>query len=298
MITRMTPRFERYAHRKTNEAVAARLPGFVTTEERPENGRDLVRIGNDWTRALFGGWFYRTATVDGQRQPVVSLVFVQSADGNTEADDPSTLGGGETDKHLVYEGLSRVDADAVLAGASTASGDEIVFSIWHPEMVRLRLERRRSRHPVQAIVTQRGELPIETALLYNEPSLRVIVIGSTRAAANLRPRAHERPWIDVLDTGEAVDLRRGLEELYARGITVVSAIGGRKTAQALIAADAVADLYLTTSPLPGGSPGTPLTPQPLPPYSVVLEKEGREGERGVKFEYVQFAAAKRSAADR
>ena len=47
-------------------------------------------------------------------------VFVQSADGNTGARNPADLGGGETDKHLIYEGLSRVDVDGVLAGAATS----------------------------------------------------------------------------------------------------------------------------------------------------------------------------------
>ena len=65
-------------------------------------------------------------------------MFVQSLDGNTVADDPSDLGGGDTDKHLIYEGLSRVAADAVMAGAATVAGGKIVFSVWHPELVRLR----------------------------------------------------------------------------------------------------------------------------------------------------------------
>jgi riboflavin biosynthesis pyrimidine reductase len=288
----MTRRFEQYAQRKTEQALAARLPGFATVQPPPENS-DLVRIGNDWTRALFDGWFYRTAGDAAQRRPVVSLVFVQSADRNTEADDPSTLGGGETDKHLIYEGLSRVDADAIVSGASTAAGDEIVFSVWHPELVRLRLERGRPRHPVQVIVTQRGQLPLDSALLYNEPALRVLVIASTGAAAELKPRLQERPWVEVLDTGESLDMYQGLRQLYARGIGVVSAIGGRKTAQTLLEADAVADLYLTTSPVKGGRPDTPLTRGPLPPHVVLLAKEGCDAERGVRFEHLTLARGRR-----
>jgi hypothetical protein len=38
-----------------------------------------------------------------------------------------------TDKHLIYEGLSRAAADAVLAGAATVRAGDIVFSVWHPE---------------------------------------------------------------------------------------------------------------------------------------------------------------------
>jgi len=52
-------------------------------------------------------------------------VFVQSRDGNTGARDPSSLGGGDTDKHLIYEGLSRVASDAVVAGAETIRGGNI-----------------------------------------------------------------------------------------------------------------------------------------------------------------------------
>ena len=83
----------------------------------------------------------------------MSLVFVQSRDGNTVADNPSTLGGGDTDKHLVYEGLSRVDADAVLAGAATARSERMVFSVWHPELVALRCSLGHRRHPAQVVVT-------------------------------------------------------------------------------------------------------------------------------------------------
>ena len=105
--------FATYCTRKESAAAAAPLTGFRTVRDDAP-GQDLHPIGNGWTQALFDGPFYvRDAGAPGL--PAVSLVFVQSRDGDTVADDPSTLGGGETDKHLVYEGLSRVAADAVLA---------------------------------------------------------------------------------------------------------------------------------------------------------------------------------------
>ena len=66
----------------------------------------------------------------------MSLVFVQSRDGNTGANNPAELGGGPTDKYLIYEGLSRVAADGVMAGASTI-GKSVFFSITHPQLVAL-----------------------------------------------------------------------------------------------------------------------------------------------------------------
>jgi riboflavin biosynthesis pyrimidine reductase len=280
----LTPRFEDYCRRKTEAATAARLPGFVSICVLPVKPNGMIAIGNEWSRRLFDGDFYRTDAID--RLPAVSLVFVQSADGNTGADDPGTLGGGETDKHLVYEGLSRVDADAVLAGATTAAGHDTVFSVWHPELVRLRIERGHPRHLTQIVLTERGDLPVHTALLYNEPSLRVIVVASSAGAAVLRRRLPGRPWVEVIDGGTPVDLPHTLGHLHDRGINVISAIGGRRTAEALLRANLVSELYLTTSPKPGGEPRTPLTASPLPPNRVVVEKAGLGDEQGVRFRHL------------
>ena len=70
-------------------------------------------IGNAWSRLHYDGDFYLPALP--RDVPAVSLVFVQSRDGNTASPHPERLGGGAADTHLIYEGLSRVAADAVLA---------------------------------------------------------------------------------------------------------------------------------------------------------------------------------------
>ncbi len=141
----MTP-FEALAGRKTAEAESAELFPFAT--EREDVDASLVAIGNDWTRRMFGGAF-SLSPLREDGLPSTNLVFVQSREGNTVAKNPSTLGGGEADKHLIYEGLSRVAADAVLAGAETIRGGRIAFSTWHPELVRLRASLGLPRHPVQ-----------------------------------------------------------------------------------------------------------------------------------------------------
>ena len=103
----VTP-FEEYVRDKEQYALSAAIPGYRTTAAlgeplRTDHSCRLVEITSPWSSALFDGPFYRTDRYDSDR-PAVSLVFVQSHDGNTVADDPSTLGGGETDKHLIYEG--------------------------------------------------------------------------------------------------------------------------------------------------------------------------------------------------
>jgi riboflavin biosynthesis pyrimidine reductase len=243
----------------------------------------MVCIGNEWSRTLFDGPFYRSAA--SHALPATSLVFVQSAEGNTVAADPSTLGGGNTDLHLVYEGLSRIDADAVMAGASTARGKDVVFSVWHPQMVALRKERGHPRHPAQVVVTESGNLRFDDGLMFQEPSLRVFVITPTRAVDTICGRVGSKPWIDVVDAGDPLSFTRALRYLRQHGIEVLSCVGGARTATGLLSEVAlVSDIYLTTSPIGGGEPNTPFFEGRLPLDRVVL-KEGLDGERGVRFEH-------------
>ena len=275
--------FEEYCRRHEAAAASTAIPGFRTVVDETAN-RGLVACGNQWSCALFDGPFYRSDVTDPML-PAVSLVFVQSRDGNTVAADPSQLGGGEGDKQLIYEGLSRVDADAILAGSTTARSDRMVFSLWHPELVRLRLERGHARHPAQVIVTDRADLAIERALMFQVPELRVFIATKSPAVAPLQQRVASRPWIEIVDSGDPLSLTGSLRHLRGHGLNVISAIGGRRTATALLDEHLVKDIYLTTSPIDGGEPNTPYyegTPLPL---VRVLQKQGLGPEAGVRFEH-------------
>src|SRR5262249_40378030 len=134
-------------------------------------------IGNDWTRHHYGGEFLIAPVPDVM--PAASLVFVRSREGNTVALDPADLGGGDNDKNLIYERLSRVAADAGMARAPTATG-RVFFSVWHPELVSLRYSLGLDRHPVQIVVSFEGHLDIERTLLFNVPSVPVFVIAGPK----------------------------------------------------------------------------------------------------------------------
>jgi riboflavin biosynthesis pyrimidine reductase len=279
----VTERFSQYCRAREQAAIHATLPPYKTVEYDPRFGPpSLCPIGNDWSRARFDGNFYRSARPFDDDLPLVNLVFVESRDGNTGADDPSSLGGGETDKHLIYEGLSRVDADAVLSGATTAHAEDLLFSVWHPELVSLRLEHGWSRHPAQVIVTSRSAPPLERGLMFQEPTLSVFLVTTSDAAASLRLQVATRPWIHVIDGGQPLSMTRALRELKARGVRTVSAVGGRRTATALLDEQVVQDLYLTTSPKEGGEPDTPMYRGQLDLATVVV-KEGTGPEEGVRF---------------
>jgi len=283
----MSVRFDQYRRARESAAAAAVLPPYRTVAVDVQLG-DFHAIGNEWSRRLFDGNFYRTSSKEDI--PVINLVFVESRDGNTGADDPSTLGGGDTDKHLIYEGLSRVDADAVLSGATTARSDELVFSVWHPEMVALRRQLGRRRHPAQVIVCSRSAPRIETALMFQEPEIPVFLVTSSDAASSLRLRVATRPWIQVIDGGQPLSMRAAMRELTKRGIETVSAIGGRTAARALLREGVVDDLYLTTSAKEGGEPNTPLLEKPIDGPAVVI-KEGTGPEEGVRFVHYALRSA-------
>ena len=272
-----TGSFAAFARRKEEAAHAAALEPFTTIVDNSANFL-LEAISSPFTDALLDGPFFQSPIPSGS-VPALSLVFVQSRDGNTEADNPSTLGGGQTDKHVIYEGLSRVGADAVLSGARTIGQGRILLSVWHPALVSLRRALGKPRHPAQVVMTASGEIPIEQGLLFNVPEIPVIILSSDRAAPRLAERSRSRPWITVITTGEPANVRRGAERLRTElGIERISAIGGRVAATALVDAGLVSDLYLTTSAISAGTPDTPMYAGTRPPRrDLVLRKQTVDG---------------------
>src|SRR6185295_4227205 len=182
LVIRVTP-FDEMVERRTRAALAVRIEPLDTLADRSAHFPDLQPIGTAWTRRLYDGPFHLFPPADDL--PAVSLVFVQSREGNTVADNPDDLGGGPTDKHLIYEGLTRVAADAVLSGAVTAASTSAFFSVWHPEIVALRAALGLPRHPVQIVISGTGAFPIGRALICNVPEVRAIILTGASTAERL-----------------------------------------------------------------------------------------------------------------
>jgi riboflavin biosynthesis pyrimidine reductase len=274
-------RFDAVVERRTREASSAEIAPLVT--ERDQAGDSFAVIGNAWSRSRFGGLFY-VSPDSGNGLPTTNLVFVQSRDGNTGTANPSAFGGGDADKHLIYEGLSRVATDAVLAGARTARGRDFVLSIWRPELVALRQAMDLPRHPIQVVATLRG-VALDDCLMFNVPELRVIVITVARGAEAMREALKARPWITSVVMGDALGLPAAFRTLRDLGIERMSCIGGRTLAQPLLDAGLIQDLYLTTGVNAGGEAGTPAYDKPLRGREVV-RKNGTGPDAGVIFEHI------------
>jgi riboflavin biosynthesis pyrimidine reductase len=267
-------RFDRFVDRRTAEAEHASIHPLVTTDRGPLAPARSV-VSNAWTTRLYDGPF--SLFDPPSATPAISLVFVQSREGNTAIDNPAHLGGGPTDLHFIYEGLARVAADGVLAGAASAGGADAFFSIWRPELVALRLERGLPRHPAQIVVSARGAIDLERGLLFNVPQVPVFVLAGKPCLDRCAPAFAQRPWITVIPlepdglTAALVRLRRDY------GITRISAIGGRSTASSLIDTGLVQDVCLTTTARSAGEPNTPFyTGDRPPPLELIVRKVGTD----------------------
>jgi riboflavin biosynthesis pyrimidine reductase len=275
--------FAAFAERKTREAIAAVTPRYTTEFVSPEPG--MIAVGNSWSASRFDGRFYLSEPAE-KRRPACSLVFVQTADGNTGAADPGSLGGGETDKHVVYEGLSRVAADAVLVGANTMRDDHLIFSVWHPELINLRRSLDLPRHPVQIIASLTG-LDLNRSLIFNVATVPVALLTSAEGARQMKDMVAGRPWIRLITVESPDRLESAMVALRDQRIARISCVGGRTLATALLGQQLIEDVYVTTSPRPGGEPGTPIV-LPQSNATLVLRKYGTGTEAGVVFEHIHL----------
>src|SRR5690349_9909945 len=181
---------EVFAARKLAEASSAPIEQLGTIFDLRDD-RDVLHIGNAWTQLHYGGDF--GLVVPPAEEVGLSLVFVQSKDSNTATPNPAEFGGGATDLHLIYEGLSRVAADAVLAGAGSVHS-QAFFSVWHPQMVALRESLGLPRHPAQIVISKRGHLDFN-ALLFNVADVPVFLIAGEACTSLHASELRERPWI-------------------------------------------------------------------------------------------------------
>jgi riboflavin biosynthesis pyrimidine reductase len=258
---------------------------LVTLEDRSSEW-PVTRIGNEWSREYFDGPFYVfTAPPD---RPAISLVFVQTRDGNTGANNPEDLGGGPTDKHLIYEGLSRVAADGVLAGAGSV-GHSVFFTVNHPELVRLRLELGLPRHPAQMVMSLDGNFDLD-ARVFTTPDVPVFLLAGEGCIKKVADEIARRPWITLIPTND------NLPATFARlrrdhGIGRISGVGGRVTATSLVDAGLVQDIYLTTSPIEGGEPATPWYVGKGRPRLETIVKKREVADPPILFEHLAIAPA-------
>jgi riboflavin biosynthesis pyrimidine reductase len=152
-------------------------------------------------------------------------------------------------------GLLRACAGVVLVGSGTMLGSP--KGTWRPDRVyppaaeafaELRRRLGVGERPTVACVTAGGSFDPTHPVLEDG----AIVLTTERAAADIRARAPGATEVVAVNHGDWVDVRLALEQLRARGHSLILSEGGPTLFGALLAAGLVDELFLTISPLLAG----------------------------------------------
>ena len=93
-----------------------------------------------------------------------------------------------------------------MSGAETIRGGDMVFSVWHPELVSLRASLGKPRHPTQIVATLTG-FDLDRGMLFNVPEIPVVVVTVGPVAALMQNALAVRPWITLVVMERTSDLR-------------------------------------------------------------------------------------------
>ena len=179
-------------------------------------------------------------------RPYVIINMVSSIDGKVAVDGKSARLGSWTDRRTMR--TLRSNADAVMIGAGTLRAERLSLGLDDSDLPQ----------PLAVIVTETGDLPLESKLAgYGRQT--VLVIAPIQAAEQLRGRASVLA-VQTSPSG-AIDLREALRTLKAiYGVNCLLVEGGPSLNHSLISQDLADELFLTISPkLLGGLQGEALT---------------------------------------
>jgi riboflavin biosynthesis pyrimidine reductase len=121
--------------------------------------------------------------------------------------------------------------------------------------------------------------------MFNVPELRVMIVTVGRGLEAMRAPLARRPWVTPIVMEAAHDLPDAFGQLRQLDVNRISCIGGRTLAEPLIDAGLVQDLYLTTSAISAGEPGTPFYSKAIEVHEIV-RKRGTGRDSGVVFQHL------------
>jgi riboflavin biosynthesis pyrimidine reductase len=206
---------------------------------------------------------------DPGEQPRVRAGFVVSTDGAIAYDGTSRTLQSPADE-AVFHALRAV-ADAVLVGAGTARTEG--YGPVRPREAGRAWRRRTGRDPQVPLVLVSRSLDLD-------PEARCFAGPTVVVTCGAAPAARRARFPDVVVAGdETVDLPLALEQLAERGLTRLLCEGGPQLLTALLDADLVDELCLTSAPLLVGSGPALLTRGQRPPRRLHLRSlvDGGDG---------------------
>jgi len=196
-------------------------------------------------------------------RPYVVANMVSAVDGKVTIEGTERGLGSKTDQLLMRE--LRVHADVVLNGAGTLRASGTSSRLDAEYLERLRAERGKTPRPVAAVISRSGDLPLDRAFFTSDAFEAVVFLSSAAPAARRAAIAETgRPVVDVPD-GE--ELRAALQHMRRTlRCELLLVEGGPHLNGALLAADALDELFLTLGPvLVAGPDGMTAVENEVPP---------------------------------
>ena len=205
----------------------------------------------------------------GAGRPYVVAAMIASADGHATVEGRSTGLGHPADRALLRS--LRAGVDAVLVGPATIRAERYA-NMLDPGPRSARAAAGWAALPTVATITRSGDVPWDVGL-FDEPDARVVVF----TGAAIEP---PRTAAQVM-TVQRTELTEVLAHLHDRlGVRAVLCEGGPTLLRALVAADLLDALFLTTAPLlTAGDGPAPLAGSALePPAPLALTRVYRAGD--------------------
>jgi 5-amino-6-(5-phosphoribosylamino)uracil reductase len=178
-------------------------------------------------------------------RPYVIANLVMSVDGKVAAGADERGLGSPADQRLMRE--LRSCADVVLVGAETLRATGASSRLGDPALEAARRARGRAPLPTAAVLTASGALPLQRAF-FTAQDFPALVYLAAGAAAERRAAlaAAGRPLVEVPATDAAPALLHHARETL--GARLLLCEGGPTLLGALLAADALDELFVTVAP--------------------------------------------------
>jgi riboflavin biosynthesis pyrimidine reductase len=241
-------KYKEYVQRETEVASRTVLPmrTIVELETREFPERLPRRI-----RDIYDGHFYAPLPSTRDR-PYGTVVFASTLNGKVTFAEPKDIQATFTDYYF-YRELSKVFADAVIAGAETVRGspdqERFTMSMYDPELIAFRTRvLQKPRHPLQVVITGSGNITAEKEYIFNLPEFKVLVFTTARGQEALSAHRFDKENVRIVTMGERIDFRtipEILQNEYA--VERMLLIGGASVATQFIDAGVIDEMFITSA---------------------------------------------------
>ncbi len=177
-------------------------------------------------------------------RPYVAINMVSTVDGKVTIDGRSYPVGSDTDHKLMRK--IRAPVDMVMVGAGSLRAEDINFSL-PADLQELRLVRGLTPHPIAAVVSASGDLPLDRKFFLSGDFESIVFTSKQAGQARIRQLEN---YSRVIVIGENdVDLQRLMKVLRGRlGVRRLLVEGGPTLNFSLIDAGYVDELFCTIAP--------------------------------------------------